>query len=148
MLKLYFSLCFSRFTFDSTSAAVRFNYRLHISSSVLDTCWIILWQRCAHALVMFRHINHLVRVKKTSWFGLKYLIGRHKHGWRCADFSSKISCLSRNTITTGKCPELSVKTSRTSGDISKLINSDNFRSFCRLFQESGAHVFVHGVVVA
>lgn len=30
-------------------------------------------QHCAYALVRFRHKNHSVRVRKTSWFGLKYL---------------------------------------------------------------------------
>lgn len=31
----------------------------------------------AHGLLKFRHQNILVRVRKRSWFGLKYLFGRH-----------------------------------------------------------------------
>ena len=25
---------------------------------------------------------HLVKLRKTSWFGFKYFFGPHKHGWK------------------------------------------------------------------
>lgn len=33
----------------------------------------VLPQRCANALLPFRHNNSLVRIRKTSWVGLKHL---------------------------------------------------------------------------
>lgn len=38
----------------------------------LDSMFLIS-QHCSYALVRFRHKNHLVRVQKTLWFGLKRL---------------------------------------------------------------------------
>ena len=50
--------------------------RLHLFMSQLYVASgsISISCRCVYALVRFRHKNHLVRVRRTSWFGLKYLL--------------------------------------------------------------------------
>lgn len=42
----------------------------------------MVWQRCAYALVGFRHKKHLVRFRKTSSFSLKYLFLSPQHSWK------------------------------------------------------------------
>lgn len=44
--------------------------------------------------IMFRHKDHLVEVRKTSCFGLRYPFCRHKHEHRLPDFMSTISAAS------------------------------------------------------
>lgn len=60
------------------------NQNDHLRQCKLEICWIftylqvaylsfMLWQCCAYTLVRFRHKKHVVRVRKTSGFGLKCL---------------------------------------------------------------------------
>ena len=45
----------------------------------LDIClgWVFYFSRCVYTLIKLKLKNHLVRVRKTSRFGLKYPFGRH-----------------------------------------------------------------------
>ena len=50
----------------------------HLQLSFYNLCvYNFVFLSCHNAVLMlslgFRHKNHLVRVRKTSWFGLKYL---------------------------------------------------------------------------
>lgn len=55
--------------------------QLHVYFSV-----DLLTQQCAYVLVMLKHTNYLVKVTKTSWFGMVWLFSEktrflcHKHG--------------------------------------------------------------------
>ena len=45
-------------------------------------CHFMLWQCCAYGLVRFGHKLHLVRRRKGSCFGLKYLFCHQEHNWK------------------------------------------------------------------
>ena len=61
-------------------------------------------QRCAHALLRFRHKNHSVRVRKTLWFGCEYLLRHHAHGWRWSDLFAGFAWHKNPTWDVSSCP--------------------------------------------